>query len=263
MKKKYLDDFFVSLGNQSYKDFDLIIINDGYENIQDLVREYSCLNIIELKSSGTPSKNRECGINYVKDNKYDILIFGDSDDYFSPNRVFTSIEKLSLCDVVVNDFTLIDDEGVISPCYLSKRLKNNCKIDLEYIKDKNIFGMTNTSVNTSVLGDICFDENLVAVDWYLFSILLLEGNEAIFTNETVTYYRQYSGNTIGLSSLSDEMVLKSLNVKLKHYELMKKESNCFDDLYNEMLGLKNNIEKLSLQKNNNLFWWEEIKGTEK
>lgn len=68
-----------SLSSQSNKHFDLVIINDGFENILDLTKNLT-LNVIIHNFFNTPSKNREFGINIIKDSGYDFLIFGDADD---------------------------------------------------------------------------------------------------------------------------------------------------------------------------------------
>ena len=104
-------------------------------------------NIIELIYSGTPSKNREYGINYCIENNYDVLIFGDSDDYFSDNRVELSLKMLKENDIVVNDISLFNDTGIYEEKYISNRLKDNSKISYEYIQNKNIFGLSNGGVN--------------------------------------------------------------------------------------------------------------------
>ena len=80
MNKTYLFDFFNSLQKQTYKNFDVIVINDNYEGFDEVEQAFTGLNIIELNYSGTPAKNRDFGINYVIDSGYDVLIFGDSDD---------------------------------------------------------------------------------------------------------------------------------------------------------------------------------------
>jgi len=201
MNESYICDFFDSLINQTYKNFDIVVINDGFEKFDRIKNEYHHnLNIIEVKYSDTPAKNKEYGINYCIDQKYDFLIFGDSDDYFQKNRIKKSLEFLKKADVVVNDLSLFNIDGVFKEKYISHRINNLENIDLEFIKDKNIFGMSNTAINLRKLTKVFFDDKIVAVDWYFFKGLLEKGLKAIFTNETITYYRQHEKNTIGLST---------------------------------------------------------------
>lgn len=198
MPEHYLHDFFDSLENQIYKEFDIIVVNDGYEDLSKLKQQYSHLNILEISCSSSIAKNREQGINYVIENGYDILIFGDSDDYFEQNRIEKSLEFLKEYDIIVNDVSLFHEGGVYEKKYFSHRLKNLEVINFEFIKDKNIFGMTNTAIKLKNIEKVSFDDNLVAVDWLFFQTLLSQGLKALFTNETISYYRQYENNTIGL-----------------------------------------------------------------
>jgi glycosyltransferase involved in cell wall biosynthesis len=207
MKEQFLIDFFDSLSRQTYDKFDVIVVNDGYDNFYDVKMKYQNLSIIELPYSDTPAKNREYGINYCIDNKYDILIFGDSDDYFSNNRITKSVKLLSDHEIVVNDLTTFDKIGIVQHKYISNRVKNNSIINYSFIKDKNIFGMTNTAINLNILDKVKFDDSLVAVDWLMFKDLLKLGHKAIFTNEIISYYRQYSDNTIGLREMEGRYLL--------------------------------------------------------
>jgi len=57
------------------------------------------------------------------------------------------------------------------------------------------------------LDKVKFDDSLVAVDWLMFKDLLKLGHKAIFTNEIISYYRQYSDNTIGLREMEGRYLL--------------------------------------------------------
>jgi glycosyltransferase involved in cell wall biosynthesis len=207
MEEQFLIDFFDSLSGQLYDNFDVIVVNDGYDNFYDVKMKYQNLSIIELSCSGTPAKNREYGINYCIERKYDILIFGDSDDYFSNNRVELLLNMLNSNDIVVNDVSLFDDRGVYEAMYISNRLENDSKVNYDYIKNKNIFGLSNTALKINILSKVSFDKDLVAVDWYLYKGLLKNGCKAIFTNIAITYYRQHKDNTVGLQAIKGKYYL--------------------------------------------------------
>ena len=208
MNEKYLYDFFNSLKNQTCQNFDVVVINDGYKKFDKIKNDHNQnLNIIEIPCSSTPAKNREYGINYCIDQKYEILIFGDSDDYFQNNRIQKSLELLKKTDVVVNDLSLFNNKGIYEKKYLSKRLNNLDVINFQYIKDKNIFGLTNTALKLKNIKKVVFEDEIVAVDWYFFQKILKQGFKAIFTNETISYYRQYENNSVGLSAENNKYYL--------------------------------------------------------
>ncbi|MCY6330695.1 glycosyltransferase family A protein [Bacteroides fragilis] len=77
----FLKDFLSSLKEQSYKEFDLIIVNDGFE-VGEFKNLLCNLNVVEIKFSSTFSKNREYGLNYIKRAGYKYLILCDVDDFF-------------------------------------------------------------------------------------------------------------------------------------------------------------------------------------
>jgi len=253
MNESFLDDFFESLQKQTYEIFDVIVVNDGYENLERLKRTYSqTLNIIELPYSNTPAKNREYGINYCIDNNYDILIFGDSDDYFQSNRIEESIGLLKDNDIVVNDLSLFDENGIYEETYISNRIKNNSIIDFDFIRNKNIFGLSNTAILLTDIMKIEIPDDLIAVDWYIFSLFLLNNKKAIFTNDTISFYRQHQENTVGLKSLDLESLKRGMDVKKRHYKKLNLIKNIFD----------REIDSIELKiKDKNIsypLWWELI-----
>lgn len=269
--KDYIDAYLESLESQTVSEFDLVFINDGFEEIFDVVRRYG-LNVKILDHTGTPAKIREIGIRNMIEEGYEHIIFTDCDDVCSKKRVEKSLELLKEYDVVVNDLTLISDDGmIIDEGCISKRINNMSPVDAAYISDKNVFGFTNTSVNARCIDkDICFPEDLVAVDWYLFGKLLKKGYKAVFTNEIETYYRIYSGNTAGLSDTLDaDRIKKGINVKLVHYRELARDIDEYKGLYNSLKGLNEKMQqddfidrymsKIRSLDLKNVLWWESIK----
>lgn len=256
MNDQFLYDFFDSLKKQSYKKFDIVVVNDGYNDFEKIKNYYKMyLNIIELKYSNTPAKNREYGINYCIENNYDILIFGDSDDYFKKNRIEKSLQLLCNNDIVVNDLSLFDDNGIYESEYISNRVENNSIIDIDFVKNKNIFGLSNTAIVLKNLDKMIIPNDLIAVDWYIFTLLLLSDKKAIFTNETCSFYRQYGYNTVGLKELDLESLKKGIEVKKRHLKSFSKMTNIFDKELERVLKLNQKTVEKEIE---NPLWWELI-----
>lgn len=256
MDESFLYDFFDSLKVQTYNQFDLIVVNDGYSDFEKIKITYNqYLNIIELPYSNTPAKNREYGINYCIDNNYDVLIFGDSDDFFDKNRIEISIELLKENDIVINDLSLFDSNSIYEKKYISNRIEDNTIINFDFIKDKNIFGLSNTAISLKGINNIIIPDNLIAVDWYIFTLLLIDNKKAVFTNKTISYYRQYNLNTVGMKDIDIESLIKGIDVKKRHYKNLNLNTNIFSE---ELERINNFKIELKNKKIKNPLWWELI-----
>ena len=62
LPKTFINDYIKSLESQSFKEFDLILFNDGFEDTKKLKK--NSLNILLEDVSGTPSEIRLKLINY-------------------------------------------------------------------------------------------------------------------------------------------------------------------------------------------------------
>ena len=214
----YLADFFFSLDQQTFADFDLIVGNDGLANLEIGPHEFST-RVIDL--TGTPAEIRDAGIQFLRNQEYEQVVFGDSDDFFSSERVQCSLELLNRYDVVVNDLDLVDKEKrLIQSGYLSHRLLPETEIRADFIRDKNIFGLSNTAAKVSWLPEVKIPEDTVAVDWFLFAHALEGGATAGFSPSVRTFYRQHDANTAGISGPSFQRLEQSVRVKALHYTAM-------------------------------------------
>lgn len=269
-----MDDFFTSLQNQTVKEFDVFIINDGLPGFSVYKRRFGDLPITDISFQGTPAKIREFGINYVSRKRYDFIVFGDADDYFAENRIEVSASLLKDFDIVVNDLDLVDEnKRNLEKGYLSRRIGNRDIIRYDYVQDKNIFGMSNTAIKGSLISNLTIEEDLIAIDWCIFAQLLADGVRAVFTNDTTTYYRQHERNIVGIKTLSKDAVLKGIMVKVAHYKRMAGIDFRYSPLYERSKKLKDlltsNAQFLDLYLKGitdlqikNPFWWEEIKLVE-
>jgi len=266
----YTTDFFESLIKQTYSNFDVIIANDGFSDLDKLKKKYSSLNIIELPVVDSIAKNRELLIKHAIICGYDYAVFGDIDDYFDNRRLEVLESLLKDNDIVINDLTTFNQKNVINERVFSARVNNLSNIPLDFIMDKNIFGLSNTAIKLQGLlcEQISFPSKLIAVDWYFFSNLLLNSKKAIFTNDTLTYYRQHDKNTAGIGAINASTLLKAIKVKLIHYSFMKEKNDKYQCLYEQThklaiwLNNKENVAEYVRFNVKNLhtpLWWETTK----
>lgn len=262
----FVDDFVESVSNQTYKDFDLLIVNDGYKD-RDLQNIYTQLSIIEIQGNNTISGNRAVGINYAIQHKYETLLLCDVDDYMTPNRVEESIKALKDVDVVVNDLDIVDaNRNLIFKDYFQKTINKDTVLDLDFLKDKNVFGFSNTALRVSKLKEVEFPSDLRIVDWYYFTCLLNEGLSARFIPESLTEYRQHTGNMIGISFFTLDGFKNLIQLKKKHYSYLKDVYPIYEPYWDEMSKLSSMTDaqlQAIINKNTNAtpypLWWQNVK----
>tara|TARA_R110001583_G_scaffold116972_2_gene267867 strand:+ start:9923 stop:10888 length:966 start_codon:yes stop_codon:yes gene_type:complete len=114
--QNYIEQMILSVQEQTYENFELIIINDGStDNSADIITKYKLKDcriiLIGQKNSGKPSIARNVGI---KKATGDILCFLDSDDNMLPTKLQEVVsafkDNLGIA-VVAHDYYCIDAQG--------------------------------------------------------------------------------------------------------------------------------------------------------
>ena len=262
--EKYLNDLISSINNQSNKEFDVIIFNDKLENVQPLFKMLLIKpTIIEVR--GSPNEIRFKSLKDIKAIGAEYVIFQDADDFMAENRIEENLMALRNYDLVVNDLTLVNKNShVLEHSYWAKRLGSSFEFDENFLKNKNIVGLGNTSIKKTLLIDprLSFSSLPLAFDWFLFyQIFKLNNLKGIFISTTITYYRQHQDNIAGIKKLDFDRLKHVLNVKTAHYNALsgigydfKKELYKLNQIPIDLIDfLKFNSE----MENFNLLWWEE------
>ena len=267
--ESYFVDFSTSIVQQTNREFDLIIFNES----NTVIDFETLLNGINYKviatDPATPIKIRERGLSYLRHNSYDYVVFGDADDWFAPNRVAKSMELLEHFDLVVNDVDIVTDTETLIASYFSHRVKNRSALTLEMSLHGNCMGLSAAAIKLTSLPEFITPLGVVALDWYMFTRMLLEGSKAVFTNETTTYYRQYDSNLVGMKMMTMESLKREVSIKLGHYRALQKENDRYDVLATNFGKLDKTLShKVELQslyskiRDNKIdfpFWWENTK----
>jgi len=245
--EKYIKDFLLSILEQTEKNFDILILNDNLGS-QDLLNKFPNNTIIDIPNGTTPSKIRLIGINYAIEKKYKRLIFSDADDYFSNNRVEKTITALNKFDFTYNQIIAVDEKGAkiknISP-FPSKKFLKSYKDIIDY----NIIGLSNSAINLNVLKNFYITTNVEIVDWWLYTILLINGASGTYIEDTITFYRQTDDNFEGYRKiLYEENLIFGLSTKITHYSNILKycEKYDFKLISKDYIAKKNEI--VNLQK---------------
>lgn len=262
----YFEDFLKSCETQTNKEFDIIIVNDGLTSLQSMIDCHPSLNVFIKDYKGTISENRIYGLNLAKQKEYKYVILADSDDSFSANRVQKTKDLLSKYEIVANEFDLVNINGEeLVTNYISHRLKNGIIIGFEFIKEKNVIGFSNSAFRAGLIPEkLSIPQDVAVVDWFFYTLLLHAGHKAVFSNEMITYYRQYSDNMIGINNETLDNYKKKLALKAMHYRYLSSSFTEFEELAKKYSKEKKltDIQVSTLLQNNKIIyplWWENIK----
>ena len=114
--EKYIERCIKSILNQTYKNFELILINDGSTDKSiDILNKYKKIDkrisIIDKKNEGV-AKTRNLGIQKAK-GKY--VMFIDNDDFINKNYVETyyKIIKEKKLDIVIGGYERVNSKGKV------------------------------------------------------------------------------------------------------------------------------------------------------
>ena len=209
----FLKSYFQSLIEQTKSAFDLLILNDGY---QGLLPDHNLnLDIMEIQGNKTIAQVRGQGIQYAITNEYEYLIFSDTDDCYSSNYVEILTEGLDKADFVYSKITPVEQNGHNAVSYFSMP---QATYNYSSLLDYNYIGLSSSGVKTEKLEKIRVPKDVVAIDWFIYTFLLLSGFSGKYIDNATIFYRQYDDNLVGTKkSLNSDRLEKGIKVKQIHY----------------------------------------------
>lgn len=217
---QFLPDFFSSLSNQTDKDFDLWI---GLDRLREaelggfLSEDYS-VTCIERKNKESNVSLRQRVIGQMVE-KYEGIVFLDSDDILLSSRISTACSALKHYDVYGCAMKIIDENGddkKISFC-----MPYDAGIS-SLLPRFNIFGFTNTCYSSALLKDcLPFPPDCILLDWFIATRAWAHGARMVFDRVERMQYRQHSLNTARvLPPFTPEQIIKSTKLVLQHYDFV-------------------------------------------
>jgi glycosyltransferase involved in cell wall biosynthesis len=203
---EYIKESIDSVLFQTYKDFELIVVDDGStDNSMEILEEYkSKIRILRQSNSGVASA-RNLGI---LESKGSLIAFLDSDDIWTSDKLEKQImkmETLSLDLVYSGGVELID--GVISNIYHMPEFSGLVYPMYKQFPAKAIVLLGGSSVilRKSILSKAGLFSSLVPApteDLDFYRRVSLCGFRVGYSDEPLVYYRIHSKNASRLSAKS-------------------------------------------------------------
>lgn len=231
--EKYLDECIQSIVSQTFKDIEIILVNDGSTDASGLicdlwVQKDERIKVIHKKNGGLSSA-RNAGID-VAQGKY--IIFVDSDDYWigtdSLAHLYDTAEKFD-ADVVRGEYIAVNEKGErIKTITKNKSEYSNKPLDSATFYSKAIDG-ENFSVlfffKIDSIGTLRFDENVIFLEDTDFNIKFFSSqHRCIYTDVEFYIYRKRSNSILTTSRITN------LSGMLNLSDVFQKYSKQCDDI---------------------------------
>ena len=192
--EKYLDDCINSVLNQTFENWEALVIDDcstdhSREIIETYVKRDSRIKYFKTESaSGSPTVPRNIGITNAQ-GRY--LAFLDCDDSWLPNKLEEQLRTAQekKCAMVFSNYEKVSTEGEKS-CRI---VKAPSVVNLKKMYYGNPIGCLTVLVDTSITGKFYFKQ-MHHEDCIAWIELIRKFGPAYNTNSVLAYYRETVGS---------------------------------------------------------------------
>lgn len=208
--RDYLEGAIKSILSQSFKDFEVILVDDGstddgYELVDKLCKSDQRVRLFKKENSGlTDSLNYAISQSYGK-----FMVRHDADDISSPDR----LKKIH--DNIQSDidfyFSKSREFGNSSRTFPGFRYKNGfCQSVMQF---GNFIAHGSIVLRMSIAKDLLYDASWTyAQDFELYTRLISKGHKGYFVNE-VLYYLRVTENSISAKKKNEQLQLCQKAIK--------------------------------------------------
>lgn len=220
--EKYLRQCIDSVVDQTYKNLQIILVNDGStDDCDKICQEYEkCdqrIQIIRQKNQGL-SAARNTGLRYAKGS---YVLFLDSDDYIEKTacEAFLCAAKETESDIVVGGIQTVDETGNIFHCNTEllpeKRIVLNSQTAMrELLTEQQMKGYAwGKLYKREIVDQIQFPVGKAFEDRFTLYKYFARAHKICICPGTCTYYRMRAGS-----------IMHNTNLK-KWYDLIEAEEN--------------------------------------
>lgn len=185
----FIEDSIKSVLNQSYKNWELIIVDDfskdnSVEIINSFVQKDSRIIAKYLNKNSGAAIARNIGLNLAKGN---YIAFLDSDDLWKPNKLETHIKFMveNNYSMTYSNYELINEKGI----KLNKEIKVPSSITYDQYLKNTIIGCLTVVINRDIVGDFHMPNIRTSQDMATWLQILKNGYTAYGIKQSLAYYR--------------------------------------------------------------------------
>ncbi len=196
--EKYIKEQLDSIINQTYKNFELIIVDDFSQDttvkiLKNYLNQYKNIFLYENEKNIGYVKNFEKGVRFSKG---DYIAFSDQDDYWYPEKLEILMNRIDEYDVAYCDSELVNEN--LEP--KGKKMSTNHNLlsssnPLNFIIKNCVSGHAMLFKKSLLENNFEFPE-LIPHDWWI-TFLASNRKGVFFVNKPLVKYRIHDNNCIG------------------------------------------------------------------
>ncbi len=240
----YLSRCLESIINQSYKNIEIICINDGsldssLKILKNYAKKDSRIIVIDQKNTGVAGA-RNAGLNRATG---EIITFVDSDDYIHPEMIEISLSTLIKYDSDIIMFMALNSSPISEKTNFKKIDMKNLKLteqsvsDLNFsIKDKmRCIFCWNKIYKRSVINNTRFNTTVCLSEDFLFNFFVFNNaKKCVFLDEKLYYYtgdnQSLSRSVFTKAKVEYNKVILEETSKYSNFIPAKKRDEFFSDI---------------------------------
>ena len=187
--EKYLGEAVKSALNQSYKDFEIIIIEDKSSDgtlacARELANQDTRIKVLANNENIGVVQSRNMGFDAARG---EFIAFLDSDDVWLNDKLEKQITFMesNAIDLCYTAYSIIDDEGNICKTY-----NVPVKTTLDKMLKENVIGCSSVVIRKSLTESIKMRDEYAHEDYVMWLELLIGGAVAGGINEPLMLYRK-------------------------------------------------------------------------
>lgn len=243
--EKYIEEQINSILNQSYKDINLIISDDGSK---DKTREI--LTKLASKDKRIQVYFQEKNMGVISNFEFllgkvttEYFMFADQDDYWKNFKVEKTLKKMieTDSDLVYTDLEVVDENlnTTHSSYWELKGLKNKIKKynNFQALYLNNFITGCTMMVKSSYINKFLPlpKESKYMLHDYWIALIVAQTGKINYVEETTIKYRQHGNNSVGSKRRTDELTSAKdvhdlfVNVKIEHFQVFCNNEEFFEN----------------------------------
>lgn len=249
----YIENCIESVLNQTFKNFEVIIIDDGskdktYKICNELSKKDSRIKVFQKRNEGV-SAARNYGISRCKG---EYIIFIDSDDWIEDNEfeVIYQYNQKYNTDIIL--FNSINDYFKNNKLVKSSIRGTNKLISIDINNMKDYFTYLFKSTEIAACWNKCFKSNIIKNNKIMF-------NENMVMYEDFEFVLRYFNFSNNILVIPD--ILYHYNIKSEVFSLSKRDKlNIAEDMHYLFKSLNKFLQRINLGKSEMIEMYEYISG---